>query len=309
MKERTVLYRAVFFCFPELSDNGKIKEEEERSVEKLQIGRVTLTWLTGGVTNLDGGAMFGVVPKILWDRKYPANEKNQIECPTDPILIQMDGMKILVESGIGKGKLTEKQLRNFGVTKESELDSSLEKVGLKPEEIDYVLMTHLHFDHAGGLTKLVDGEYVSAFPNAKIITSKIEWDEMRTPNIRSKNTYWKENWQAIEKQVIPFDEKWSLGSLTLIHTGGHSNGHSILLIEEGDEVAIHMADLLATHAHQNVLWVMAYDDYPMDSIAAKEKWLPYALDKNAWFTFYHDAFYRAVKWGSDGQITDAIKRS
>ncbi|MDQ6599967.1 MBL fold metallo-hydrolase [Bacillus salipaludis] len=278
-------------------------------MEKLQIGRVTLTWLTGGVTNLDGGAMFGVVPKILWDRKYRANEKNQIECPTDPILIQMDGMKILVESGIGKGKLTEKQLRNFGVTKESELDSSLEKVGLKPEEIDYVLMTHLHFDHAGGLTKLVDGEYVSAFPNAKIITSKIEWDEMRTPNIRSKNTYWKENWQAIEKQVIPFDEKWNLGSLTLIHTGGHSNGHSILLIEDGDEVAIHMADLLATHAHQNVLWVMAYDDYPMDSIAAKEKWLPYALEKNAWLTFYHDAFYRAVKWDLDGQLTDAIKRN
>ncbi|MED1469399.1 YtnP family quorum-quenching lactonase [Bacillus salipaludis] len=278
-------------------------------MEKLQIGRVTLTWLTGGVTNLDGGAMFGVVPKILWDRKYPANEKNQIECPTDPILIQMNGMKILVESGIGKGKLTEKQLRNFGVTKESELDSSLEKEGIKPEEIDYVLMTHLHFDHAGGLTKLVDGEYVSAFPNAKIITSKIEWDEMRTPNIRSKNTYWKENWLAIEKQVIPFDEKWSLGSLTLIHTGGHSNGHSILLIEDGDEVAIHMADLLATHAHQNVLWVMAYDDYPMDSIAAKEKWLPYALEKNAWLTFYHDAFYRAVKWGADGQITEAIKRS
>ncbi|MGG1398634.1 MBL fold metallo-hydrolase [Bacillus salipaludis] len=278
-------------------------------MDKLQIGRVTLTWLTGGVTNLDGGAMFGVVPKILWDRKYPANEKNQIECPTDPILIQMDGMKILVESGIGKGKLTDKQLRNFGVTKESELDSSLEKEGLKPEEIDYVLMTHLHFDHAGGLTKLVDGEYVSAFPNAKIITSKIEWDEMRTPNIRSKNTYWKENWQAIEKQVIPFDEKWSLGSLTLIHTGGHSNGHSILLIEDGDEVAIHMADLLATHAHQNVLWVMAYDDYPMDSIAAKEKWLPYALEKNAWLTFYHDAFYRAVKWDADGQITEAINRS
>ncbi|WP_026572156.1 YtnP family quorum-quenching lactonase [Bacillus sp. UNC438CL73TsuS30] len=278
-------------------------------MEKLQIGRVTLTWLTGGVTNLDGGAMFGVVPKILWDRKYPANEKNQIECPTDPLLIQMNGMNILVETGIGKGKLTEKQLRNFGVTKESELDSSLEKEGLKPEEIDYVLMTHLHFDHAGGLTKLVDGEYVSAFPNAKIITSKIEWDEMRAPNIRSKNTYWKENWQAIEKQVIPFDEKWSLGSLTLIHTGGHSNGHSILLIEDGDEVAIHMADLLATHAHQNALWVMAYDDYPMDSIAAKEKWLPYALEKNAWFTFYHDAFYRAVKWGADGQITDAIKRS
>ncbi|OIK08987.1 hypothetical protein BIV60_25120 [Bacillus sp. MUM 116] len=278
-------------------------------MDRLQIGKVSLIWLSGGVTNLDGGAMFGVVPKILWSKKYPANEKNQIECSTDPILIQMDGMNLLVESGIGKGKLTEKQLRNFGVTKESELEASLEQAGLKPEEIDYVLMTHLHFDHAGGLTKLVDGEYIPTFPNAKIITSKIEWDEMRNPNIRSKNTYWKENWQAIENQVIPFEEKWNLGSLTMIHTGGHSNGHSILLIEDGDELAVHMADLLATHAHQNVLWVMAYDDYPMNSIAAKEKWLPYALEKNAWFTFYHDAFYRAVKWGLDGQIVESIKRN
>ena len=268
-----------------------------------------MTWLTGGVTNLDGGAMFGVVPKMLWSKKYPPNDKNQIECPTDPILIQMDELNILVESGIGKGKLTEKQLRNFGVTKESEVESSLGKLGLKPDMIDYVLMTHLHFDHACGLTKLVDGEYISTFPNAKIVTSQVEWDEMRNPNIRSKNTYWKENWQAIEPQVVPFVEKWGLGPITMVHTGGHSNGHSILMIEDGGELAVHMADLMATHAHQNVLWVMAYDDYPMDSIAAKEKWFPYALEKNAWFTFYHDTFYRAVKWGADGKITESIKRS
>lgn len=277
-------------------------------MESLQIGNVSLTWLSGGVTNLDGGAMFGVVPKGLWSRKYPCNEKNQIELPTDPILIQMDGKNILVESGIGKGKLTEKQLRNYGVTKESEIEVSLENLGLNPEMIDYVLMTHLHFDHACGLTKVVDGEYISTFPNAKIITSKIEWDEMRNPNIRSKNTYWKENWEAVESQVSTFEEKWNLGSITMYHTGGHSNGHSVLVIEDGGEIAVHMADLMATHAHQNILWVMAYDDYPMDSIAAKQKWLPFALEKNAWFTFYHDAYYRAVKWGEDGLIVESVKR-
>jgi glyoxylase-like metal-dependent hydrolase (beta-lactamase superfamily II) len=277
-------------------------------MDTLMIGNVSLTWLSGGVTNLDGGAMFGVVPKGLWSRKYPCNEKNQIELPTDPILIQMDGKNILVESGIGKGKLTEKQLRNYGVTQESEIEVSLEKLRLNPEMIDYVLMTHLHFDHACGLTKLKDDKYVSTFPNAKIITSKIEWDEMRNPNIRSKNTYWKENWEAIESQVSTFEEKWNLGSISMFHTGGHSNGHSVLLIEDGMEVAVHMADLMATHAHQNVLWVMAYDDYPMDTIAAKQKWLPYALEKSAWFTFYHDAYYRAVRWGEDGQIVESIKR-
>src|SRR3954464_5671405 len=99
-------------------------------METLKIGRVQLTWLAGGVTNLDGGAMFGVVPKGLWSKKYPANDKNQIELPTDPILIQMDGKNFLVESGLGKGKLTEKQLKNYGVTTESEIDESLETLGL-----------------------------------------------------------------------------------------------------------------------------------------------------------------------------------
>jgi len=280
-----------------------------RRVETVKIGGVTVTWLSGGVTNLDGGAMFGVVPKGLWSKKYPSNERNQIELPTDPMFIQMDGKNFLVETGIGKGKLSEKQLRNFGVTKESELDESLDKLGLHAEDIDYVLMTHLHFDHAGGLTKLENGHYVSAFPNAKIITSQVEWDEMRNPNIRSKNTYWKENWEAIEAQVVPFEEKWNLGALTMVHTSGHSNGHSILFIEDRGELLIHMADLMATHVHQPVLWVMAYDDYPMTSIAAKEKWIPYGLHKNAWFSFYHDAFYRAVKWDSEGkQIVESIKR-
>lgn len=277
-------------------------------METLKIGRVVMTWLSGGVTNLDGGAMFGVVPKALWSRKYPPNEKNQIELPTDPILIQMDGKNILLEAGLGKGKLTQKQLRNFGVTAESDVENSLEKLGLAAEDIEYVVMTHLHNDHVGGLTKLANGTYKSTFPNAKIITSSIEWDEMRNPNIRSKSTYWKENWEAIQSQVIPFDEKWALGAISMFHTGGHSNGHSILLIEDQGEMAIHMADLMPTHAHRNPLWVMAYDDYPMDSIAAKEKWGKYVLDKDVWHTFYHDAFYRAVKWDNDGQVLDSIRR-
>jgi glyoxylase-like metal-dependent hydrolase (beta-lactamase superfamily II) len=279
-----------------------------KQMETLKIGRVIMTWLSGGVTNLDGGAMFGVVPKPLWSKKYPPNEKNQIELPTDPILIQMDGKNILLEAGLGKGKLTQKQLRNFGVTAESEVENSLEKLGLAAEDIDYVLMTHLHNDHVGGLTKLENGIYKSTFPNAKIITSSIEWNEMRNPNIRSKSTYWKENWEAIQSQVIPFDEKWNLGAISMFHTGGHSNGHSILLIEDQGEMAIHMADLMPTHAHRNPLWVMAYDDYPMDSIAAKEKWGKYVLDKDVWHTFYHDAFYRAVKWDNDGQVLDSIRR-
>jgi glyoxylase-like metal-dependent hydrolase (beta-lactamase superfamily II) len=278
------------------------------TMETLKFERFSLSWLPGGVTFLDGGAMFGVVPKALWTKKYPSNQKNQIELRTDPILLQTPGKNFLIESGIGKGRLSDKQKRNFGVNEESELESGLAEHGLKTADIDYVLMTHLHFDHVCGLTKKENEEYVSVFPNAKIITSQIEWDEMRNPNIRSKNTYWRENWEAIENQIITFETEWSYGFIRMVHTGGHSDGHSIVIVEDGNDCVIHMADIMPTHAHQNVLWVMAYDDYPMDSIKAKQKWMDYGLGRNAWFTFYHDALYRAVKWGNDGEITSDVKR-
>ncbi|HLO12018.1 MAG TPA: MBL fold metallo-hydrolase [Pseudoneobacillus sp.] len=277
-------------------------------METLTIGQLKLTWLSGGVTFLDGGAMFGVVPKPLWEKRYSCNEKNQIELRTDPILIQWNGKNILVESGLGKGKLSDKQKRNFGVMEESKMEEDLLSLSLTPKDIDIILMTHLHFDHACGLTKIEGDNYVSVFPNAKIIASSIEWKEMQNPNIRSSNTYWKENWQQIAGQVETFDDIWEFGPFKLIHTGGHSDGHSILIIEDSEETIVHMADLMPTHAHLNPLWVLAYDDYPMTSIKAKQEWLPYGVKKNAWFTFYHDAVYRAVKWDEKGKITEYIKR-
>jgi glyoxylase-like metal-dependent hydrolase (beta-lactamase superfamily II) len=278
-------------------------------MEQLQIGKIKLTWLNGGVTHLDGGAMFGVVPKPLWTRKYAVNDKNQIECRTDPILIEIDQKKFLIESGIGNGKLTEKQKRNFGVTEESKVAQSLQQLGYTTADIDAVLMTHLHFDHACGITKIEGDDYVSTFPNATIYTTDVEWNEMRNPNIRSKSTYWEKNWRGIEKQVETFKKELEIYSgIRMVHTGGHSDGHAIVIMESEGEMAIHLADLLPTHAHQNVLWVMAYDDYPMASIAEKQKWIPFAAENNAWLTFYHDAVYRAIQWDKDGKIVDVIKR-
>jgi len=280
-----------------------------REMERLQIGDVTVTWLNGGVTHLDGGAMFGVVPKPLWSKKYFCNENNQVELRTDPLLIQTKGKNILIESGIGVNKLTEKQKRNFGVTEESQIEQSLERLELTLQDIDYVLMTHMHFDHACGLTRWEGDTLVSTFNNAMIITSEREWNEMREPNIRSRNTYWKENWEPIIDQVQVFKAEIEIvPGIKMIHTGGHSDGHSIVLIESEGETLLHLADLLPTHAHQNVLWVMAYDDYPMDSIFQKQKWLQYGIEKNAWFSFYHDAFYRALKWDAEGRMVANIKR-
>ncbi|MFS0780515.1 YtnP family quorum-quenching lactonase [Bacillus sp. 1P06AnD] len=280
-------------------------------MDTIHFGDISLTWLDGGVTNLDGGAMFGVVPKPLWSKKYPHNDKNQIELPTDPILIRQEGRNILLESGIGKGKLSDKQKRNYGVEKESEIDASLEKLGLTVDDIDTVIMTHLHFDHACGLTALEDGKWVSVFKQAKIMVSEIEWNEMKKPNIRSKNTYWRENWEPIQHQVVTFKDEMAISDhITMYHTGGHSDGHSVVVMKQGEDTLIHMGDIMPTHAHTNVLWVLAFDDYPMDSVRQKQKWMEYGLKHHALFTFYHDAFYRAIRLSEDGkEIVDSYPRT
>jgi glyoxylase-like metal-dependent hydrolase (beta-lactamase superfamily II) len=278
-------------------------------METLQVGRGKITWLNGGVNFLDGGAMFGVVPKPLWGKKYPYNDRNQIELRTDPLLLQVDGKNLLIDSGIGNEKLTDKQKRNFGVLEESSIVDSLAKLDLTANDIDIVLMTHLHFDHACGLTERTDDTYTSVFKNAEIFTSDVEWNEMRHPNIRSINTYWEMNWKPVKEQVKTFQDAIEiLPGLRMIHTGGHSDGHAIILFEDQDDMFIHMADLMPTHAHQNKLWALAYDDYPVTSVHQKEKWMEIGYQRNAWFTFYHDAYFRAIKFNTAGEQVDAVNR-
>ena len=230
--------------------------------------------MDGGITSMDGGAMFGVVPKPLWSRKYPVNEKNQIELPTDSILIQYQNKNYLIDAGVGHGKLSDKQRRNYGVVEETRMKESLAELGLTVNDIDALLMTHLHFDHAGGLTYVENEEFYSLFPQADIYVNEIEWDEMRQPNIRSKSTYWKENWEPIQNQVITYKELLEVvPGIEMIHTGGHSEGHAVIKLTQNGVILLHMADIMPTHAHQNPLWVLAYDDYPMTSVFSKESWM------------------------------------
>lgn len=278
-------------------------------MEQLKIGDLTLTWLNGGVTFMDGGGMFGVVPKPLWSRKYPVNEKNQVELRSDPILIQVEGRNMLIDSGIGHGRFTEKQIRNYGIKEESKVEEDLKKLGLTTDDIDTILMTHLHFDHVMGLAKYENDKLVPTFKNATIYTTNIEWNEMRNPNIRSRNTYWEDNWKPIAHQVKTFDDELEvLPGIKMIHTGGHSDGHAIIVIERAGEKLIHMADIMPTHAHDNVLWVLAYDDYPMTSIAQKQKWFLEGRKEQVWFFFYHDYKYRAIKWNEHGEVVDELLR-
>ena len=133
---------------------------------------------------------------------------------------------------------------------------------------------------------------------------------MRDPNIRSRNTYWKENWEPVQHQVKTFQLTVTvLPGIEMIHTGGHSDGHSVIKITRSGETLLHMGDLMPTHAHSNPLWVLAYDDYPMTSIYAKERLMKEGLENEYWYTFYHDAVLRMVKWDETGkEIVDKLER-
>lgn len=270
----------------------------------MKLGQFTIHYLDGGYTHMDGGAIFGVVPKPLWSRKIESNDKNQIPQPTHPLLIQTQDVNIIVDTGIGKGKLTDKQLRNYGVSNESRLIEDLAQHQLKPEDIDMVLMTHMHFDHATGLT---DSEGHAVFPNATHYIQKDEWEEFLNPNIRSQATYWAMNQGDYQERVKLYqDAVEPYPGIKMIHTGGHSFGHSIITFESEGERAVHMADIFLTHAHLNPLWVTAYDDYPMDSISEKQHYIQQFINEETWFLYYHDPMYFAVKFNSeDGKTIES----
>ncbi|MBG9985720.1 MBL fold metallo-hydrolase [Facklamia sp. DSM 111018] len=280
-------------------------------LDQYQFHQMTLTWLEGASFLMDGGTNYGPVPRAVWGRYYPYNDNNQIPVLADPILIQYQDKNYLIDTSIEVGKLDQKMKRNLGIVSPANLTGSLNELNLRPEDIDVVLMTHMHNDHASGLTYMEAGQLQSRFPQAKIYMSQIEWEEVRNPNARTRNTYRKENWETIQDQVVTFDKEIELEKgIRMELTGGHSRGHAIVRLEQAGETLIHLADLLLTCTHTNPLWVGGVDDYPMDSIAAKEKLMPEALKGHYRFLFYHDPFYRMIEYSEDGKaIIDGLKSS
>lgn len=270
-----------------------------------------ITWLDSTSAYSDGGATFGPVPKVVWSMKYPNNENNLINMVQDPILIQYQGKNYLIDTGFQTNKFSEKEIRNSGIVGETQLATSLEEVGLTPADIDVVLMTHMHNDHASGLTTKVGDDYESTFLNAEVYINDIEWDNVRHPNRRTRGTYLKENWEPIQDQVKVFKDFIEIvPGIEMHHTGGHSAGQSIILLRLDDEVVIHISDLALTSASFNPAWVSGYDDYPMDTIKAKEKWLEEAYENRYRFIFYHDPYYCMVQLDQDGKtLLDSLERT
>lgn len=260
---------------------------------------------------IDGGAMFGVVPKILWERKIPGDEKNLIPMQARSLLIQGKGKNILVDTGIGN-KLSEKLKKIYKVDLDStNIDTSLSKLGLTRNDITDVIITHLHFDHAEGSTSIMDGKAVPTFQNATYYIQKKQWEIANNPSVRDRASYMKENFMPLEEagvlKLIDGPQEIFEG-IDIIVTNGHTPGQQHPLIKGKTKPLFFCADLIPTSAHLPIPWSMAYDNFPMTLIDEKEKLLSRALKENLILFFEHDPYIAAasIKQGEKNIEIDSV---
>lgn len=275
----------------------------------LKIGELELFWLRGGVFELDGGTMFGSVPRVLWAKHFPYDEDNCISLLNTPLLVRAPWGIAVIDTGLGN-KLSDKLKKIFRVTGNWDVPGSLAEIGLSREDVGYVVLTHGDFDHAGGVVMNGDdGKPELTFPNALHISQRSEWEDVCAPNMRTSHSYWSQNFEGlrvgVNLQLIDGPHEVMEG-LAVIPTGGHTRGHQIAVVSSGELKAVHMGDLLPTHAHFNPLWVMAYDNFPLDAIDRKEALEGLFVRQGAWFTFYHDPFMPACRFDEKGNITERL---
>lgn len=274
-----------------------------------RLGEFSIRWLQGGVFEIEGGAMFGVVPRALWERKCAPTPDHFLRLANSPMLVQTPQGNLLIETGLGN-KLTEKEKGIFRVRREWDLPAELARLNLSREAISHVILTHGDFDHTGGVVMRNDtGGLELTFPAATHYIQRQEWEDVLAPNLRSASAYWPENFTGLAEgnnlRLIEEEEE-ILPGVRLVRTGGHTRGHQAVWLESGGEVALHLGDLLAMPAYSNPLWIMAYDNFPLDSVAAKERFLGQGMARDAWFLLYHDPEILACKLAPDGAVREAV---
>lgn len=264
-------------------------------MHSVRIGEIDVLPLSDGTFRLDGGAMFGVVPKTLWGPKVDVDEDNRIPLGLTPLLVRTAGLNVLIDAGIGD-KLSEKEVEIYGVDRTPHLDLSLAAAGLTAHDVDVVIATHLHFDHAGGFTTVVDGVIVPKFPRARYIIRRGEWNDATHPHERNRASYLFENYVPLaDAGLVDFidDDGEVLPGISVWRTGGHTRHHQIVRIDSAGRTALFLADLVPTAAHLPEPWIMGYDLYPMDTLAAKKRWLREATEGEYVIFFEHDPAIRA----------------
>ncbi|RYZ77451.1 MAG: MBL fold metallo-hydrolase [Proteobacteria bacterium] len=273
----------------------------------MKIGPYRIHAIPTGLFGLDGGAMFGTVPKVLWEKTNPADAQNRIEMEARALLLDGGpGQRILIDCGIGGdfiAKYGEKLGTKFGemysVSEETSVATSLAKLGLKTSDINHVILTHLHFDHTGGATKAIDGKLVPTFESAKYYVQRANYETAVKPNIREKASYYLPNFEPLnEAGVLTFLDGPTenlLPGVSVLISDGHTHGQQVVKITDGTETLLYCGDLIPTSTHVRLAWVMGYDLEPLTLIEEKRKLLAEAAKGNWTLFFEHDPYADAAK--------------
>lgn len=261
---------------------------------------------------LDGGAMFGVVPKPLWEKKIPADAANRIPMQARSLVIRGNGRTILVDTGIGD-KLSEKLRKIYDIhTKARTMKDRLASFGLGVEEITDVILTHLHFDHCGGSTAFIKDTAVPTFPNAVYHVQKAQWELAGNPSVRDRSSYIPENYMPLlEKDVLNIvdgPQESFFDGIDLMVTNGHTHGQQHPLVKGGSKYLFFCGDLIPTSAHLPTAWHMGYDNEPLVIMEEKDRILARALRENWILCFEHDPVVAAasVREEKGGVVMDRI---
>jgi methylmalonyl-CoA epimerase len=287
----------VAFIHPS-SAQGVLVELKQSAADRSQpvpprtipFGDLELTLLSDGFFGLDGGAMFGVIPRTFWAQKAPPDDRNRIRMAMRPLLVR-GARTMLIDAGAGD-KMTARQAEIYRFDREFNLHHSLAAAGASPSAIDVVLATHLHFDHAGGFTaRAEDGLVRPRFPRAQYIVRRGEFEDAMHPNERTKGSYFLENYKPLADsgvlQLVDEDSTVMPG-VRVRRTGGHTMHHQMVVIESGGKTAVFVADLLPTAAHLPEVWIMGYDLFPLDTLNFKREFLREAIQREYLILFEHD---------------------
>src|SRR6185312_686909 len=240
---------------------------------------------------LDGGAMFGVVPRTLWSKVSPPDDQNRIRLNMNCLFVEAGQERILIDTGIGE-KWSPKQSAMYGIQRQRSLSESLQAIaGVKPEDITIVTNTHLHFDHAGGNTLNDSGTVKAAFPNARYLIARDELDHAEQPTERDRASYLPDNWLPLKEsgQLEVRDGDYEIvPSLTMQTEIGHNRSMRCPKLSAGDRTLFGFADIVPTRAHVPLPWIMGYDLYPVETLETKKRVLSQAAHDGWTCLFYHD---------------------
>ena len=267
------------------------KVELFKQATRHPLGDFELITVSDGFFALDGGAMFGVVPRVLWEKRLPPDDANRIPLSMRPLIVRTGKTTVIIDAGCGD-KWDAKSAQIYGLDRRYHLDHALAEAGLSAEDIDIALASHLHFDHVGGFTALdQSGKVVPRFPKAKYIAHRAEWDDATHPHERNRASYLRENFVPLmDAGVLTLvdDGAEIIPGVNYRRSGGHTPNHQVVMIESRGKTAVFTADMYPTSVHVPDPWIMGYDLYPMDTLAFKRSFAKEAIERDYLLFFEHD---------------------